>query len=180
MDPQVTDAELLASTLRADFELFYVRHVDVVARYAGRRVARPDLTIDVVAETFARALEHRESFDPQRGPALAWLLRIARNVIYDASRRGTIADETRRMLQMQPLELNDADLVAIETRSAASLLDALEALPADQREAVHRRVLDEDSYPAIAKDIGCSEQVVRQRVHRGLRALRRRIKEQGT
>jgi DNA-directed RNA polymerase specialized sigma24 family protein len=36
-------------------------------------VGRPDLTFDIVAETFARALEHREAYDPERGAAVAWL-----------------------------------------------------------------------------------------------------------
>jgi RNA polymerase sigma-70 factor (ECF subfamily) len=34
-------------------------------------------------------------------------------------------------------------------------------------------VLGEQSYPEIAAHVGCSEQVVRQRVSRGLAALRR-------
>jgi len=36
-----------------------------------------------VAETFARALEHRGAYDPRRGPAIAWLLGIARNLLLD-------------------------------------------------------------------------------------------------
>ncbi len=47
----------------------------------------------------------------------------------------------------------------------------------EQREAVERRVLDESSYAVMAKQIGCSQQVVRKRVSRGLAALRERIEE---
>ena len=65
-----------------DFGAFYERHVGTVTAYVGRRVrARPDLTIDLVAETFARALEHRASYDPRRGPPEAWLIGIARNLL---------------------------------------------------------------------------------------------------
>jgi RNA polymerase sigma-70 factor (ECF subfamily) len=49
----------------------------------------------------------------------------------------------------------------------------LSDLPADQREAVRRRVLDEADYPTIASELECSEAVVRQRVSRGLAALRK-------
>jgi RNA polymerase sigma-70 factor (ECF subfamily) len=49
-------------------------------------------------------------------------------------------------------------------------------LPADQREAVRRRVLAEEDYGAIARDLECSPAVVRQRVSRGIAALRRDVK----
>ncbi|MEV4419430.1 sigma-70 family RNA polymerase sigma factor [Patulibacter sp. NPDC049589] len=178
MASEPTDAELLAGGSPADFETFYVRNVDLLTRYVARRSPRPDLTLDVVAETFARALEHRTSYAPDRAPAAAWLMRIARNILIDASRRGRVADDTRRALRMQPIDLDDADLLAIQRRGSGSVVEALERLPADQAEAVRRRVLDDEPYDAIAVETGCSEQVARQRVHRGLRTLRSRTKEQ--
>ncbi|MBE2314405.1 hypothetical protein DVA67_000340 [Solirubrobacter sp. CPCC 204708] len=51
-----------------DFGVFYERHVGMVTAYVGRRVRRPELTIDLVAETFARALERRLQFDARRWP----------------------------------------------------------------------------------------------------------------
>ena len=52
------------------------------------------------------------------------------------------------------------------------MLELLERLPADQREAVRARVLDERSYPDIAGELETSELVVRKRVSRGLSNLR--------
>jgi RNA polymerase sigma factor (sigma-70 family) len=52
---------------------------------------------------------------------------------------------------------------------------ALENLPADQREAVRGRVLEDRSYQELATSLQCSESVVRQRVSRGLRSLRERL-----
>ena len=60
-----------------DFGAFYEEHVGAVTAYVARRAGRPDLTFDLVAETFARALEHRDRYDPHRGPAVAWLFGIA-------------------------------------------------------------------------------------------------------
>lgn len=80
------DTELLRSPDPEAFGRFYPRHLDghgVVAR----RVRRPDLTFDVVAETFGRALKHRARYDPRRGPAIAWLLQIARNLVIDGRPR---------------------------------------------------------------------------------------------
>lgn len=63
----------------------------------------------------------------------------------------------------------------MEERASVDLAAALSRLPESQREAVLRRVVAEQEYREIADHVGCSEQVVRQRVSRGLAALRRRM-----
>jgi RNA polymerase sigma-70 factor (ECF subfamily) len=179
VDPD--DATLLAAEHPAAFGRFYERHVGAVTSYVARRVGRgrADLAFDVVAETFARALKHRGQYDPARGPAIAWLLGIARHLIYDAARRRRVDAAARQRLGMPPVWLDDEQLARIEERGAVDLAAALAALPAAQREAVLRRVLAEEPYPAIAADVGCSEQVIRQRVARGLARLRRDLEEEG-
>jgi RNA polymerase sigma factor (sigma-70 family) len=166
-----TDAELLET----DFGAFYERHLDTLTAYVSRRARRPDLTFDLVAETFARALEHRRRYDATRGPAIAWLLGIARNLLLDAARRGRVADAARIKLGMAPIALDDDALERIEARGRIDVPASLARLPESQRIAIVRRVLQDEEYEAIAEDVGCSEQVVRQRVSRGLAALRRAI-----
>lgn len=172
------DAALLHSGDPEDFGVFYRRHADAVTSYVGRRVRQPDVVFDLVAETFARALVHRDRYDPGRGPAVAWLFTIARNQLIDASRRGRVVDDVRRRLRFERVELDDADLARVDERVGTGLDDALASLPDDQRAAVVARFLAEEDYPVIAQRLRCSEQVVRQRVSRGLATLRRRMKEQ--
>ena len=164
-----TDAELLAE----DFGAFYERHVTAVTAYVARRAQRPDVTFDLVAETFARALEHRGRYDARKGPGVAWLFGIAHHLMADAARRGKVADAARARLGMAPIALDDEQLQRIQERGSTDLADALARLPESQREALLRRVVGEQDYPEIAERVGCSEQVVRQRVSRGLAALRR-------
>ena len=60
-------------------------------------------------------------------------------------------------------------------------LDArLQALPEDERFAVHSRVLDERPYSDIASQLECSEMVVRKRVSRGLARMREQLRETGS
>lgn len=59
--------------------------------------------------------------------------------------------------------------------SAAVLQDALEDLPADQREAVLARVVEERSYEEIGARADVTTIAARQRVSRGLAALRHRL-----
>lgn len=172
-----TDAALLADPAPEAFGTFYARYVDVVGVYVRRRAPRADLAYDLTAETFARALARRHTFDPEKGPAVAWLLGIARNLLHDTGREGRVAAQTRQRLRMQRHVLDDEQLAAIDDRLDVDLDRLLLTLPPEQRDAIRRRVLDDQPYAAIADDTACSPLVARQRVSRGLAALRRTAKD---
>jgi len=177
MSGQPSDEELLLGGAEG-FGLLYRRRLPLIRGYIRRHIGpRPDLVLDLVAETFARALEARKRFDPERGSAVVWLLAIAHNLLIDAARHGRVADQARRRLGIERIIVEDAQLEQIERDSESDLQRALWRLPDEQREALERRVLQEESYSTIATRIGCSEQVVRKRVSRGLAALRRSVKE---
>jgi RNA polymerase sigma-70 factor (ECF subfamily) len=174
----VHDRELLTRTRAGDAEAFAAfyraRRGDVLA-FLRVRVRNSELAADLMCETFARALVavHERERDLPTVP-LAWLLTIARNELIDAVRRGRVADDTRRRLAMEPLELSDRDLAAVEQAAAdADLLAELrDALPSDQLQALTARVIDERDYAEIAHDLETSQSVVRKRVSRALAQLR--------
>jgi RNA polymerase sigma-70 factor (ECF subfamily) len=178
-----SDEQLLADTA-ADpraFEQFYLRYAEAVIAYFAVRTRQPEVAADLAAETFAAALQASPRFRPGEAPAAAWLFAIARNKLADAARRGTVADRARRQLSMEPLVVTDDDLERVEALAdvaaagARSLTTLLEQLPRPQREAVVARILDERDYPEIARDLRCSEAVVRKRVSRGLASLRAQL-----
>ncbi|MDA0180586.1 RNA polymerase sigma factor [Solirubrobacter phytolaccae] len=166
-----TDTELLQGDARA-YAAFYRRHEDAVLGFHLKRVGSAELAADLTAETFARALEGRRRFDPRRGNAGAWLFGIARNVLSRSLERGRVENEVRQRLAMQPLELDDHAIARIDELSDEAAQQALDELPEDQARAVRGRVIDEYGYDELAEQLACSESVVRQRVSRGLRALR--------
>jgi RNA polymerase sigma-70 factor (ECF subfamily) len=174
----VRDRDLLQRTRDGDaeaFGLFYrARRGDVLA-FLRVRVSSAELAADLMCETFAKALlaVHDNGRELPLIP-IAWLLTIARNELTDSVRRGRVADDTRRRLALQPLELSDRDLAAVEDATAdADLLGQLqELLPADQFHAVTARVIDGQEYADIARELQTSESVVRKRVSRALSHLR--------
>jgi RNA polymerase sigma factor (sigma-70 family) len=181
---QRSDAELLAATPGdpAAYSVFYRRHVAAVLAYLVGRTSRPDLAADICAEVFAAALEKSERFDERRGPARAWLFTMASSRLSDAARRGTVENRARQRLAMPVIELENEDLERIETLQDPQLQAArelLERLPADQREAIRARVLEERDYSDIAAGISTSEHVIRKRVSRGLAVLRTQLAEEG-
>lgn len=173
-----TDGDLLAATALEPeaFGAFYRRHVRAVLSYLVARTGRPEIAADLCAETFASALEQADRYDPERAPARAWLLAIARSRMLDSFRRGRVEDRARRRLGMPPRSLTDEDIERVEELVDASRgLDAealVAELPPKQREAVLARVVDERGYGEIAAELEVSESVVRQRVSRGLACLR--------
>jgi RNA polymerase sigma-70 factor, ECF subfamily len=144
-----------------------------------RRTYDAQLAVDLVGETYARALGSRRRFtgDPADAEAVAaWTWGIARNVLGDALRRGQAERRALRRLGAEPPLLEPEELRRIEELAdlgslRVALAGALEELSAEQREAVRLRVVDELDYPAVAAHLGITEQAARARVSRALRAL---------
>jgi RNA polymerase sigma factor (sigma-70 family) len=176
------DRKLLKRIAAGDdraFSAFYRAHLDAVVGFFRRRVPEPDLAFDLAAETFAVVAARADTFDGS-GEPVAWLYGIARNKLRESLRRGRVEDEARRALGLEPIALEDEALLRVEERAAAGgpkLDRALAALPEPIRAALLARVVDERDYDEIAAQLECSEQLVRQRVHRGLARLRAGLEE---
>jgi RNA polymerase sigma-70 factor, ECF subfamily len=171
-----TDADLLRAGDADSFAAFYRRHARSVAGYLARRSGDPELAADLTAETFATALRARGRFADRGGDASAWLFRIAHNKLVDSVRRGRAEDRAQRLLGMQRVVPDAVDLDAIaRLGDDGAVVSLVEELPADQRRAVVAKIVEDRSYPEIARELEVSEAVVRKRVSRGVSALRARI-----
>jgi RNA polymerase sigma-70 factor (ECF subfamily) len=157
------------------FGVFYDRYERQLLAFFRRASGRAELAADLTAEVFAIALGSLEAFRPELGNARAWLFGIARHELAQSWRRGRVEAQARRRLGMEPMLLSDEDLERIDELGAVESMDSLrllDALPPEQRSAVRGRVIDGRDYEDLAREFDCSEMVVRQRVSRGLRALR--------
>jgi RNA polymerase sigma factor (sigma-70 family) len=166
-----TDDELLTSTDPEAFGIFYARHSAGVEAYFARRVGRQHAA-DLAAETFASALVARRRFVPGDTPAVGWLYTIAARRLVDFHRRGLIEIRTREALASHRTPLRawtTPESAELEPDLGAGLL---RHLPPDQREAIRARFVDDRTYREIASHAAASEASVRQRVSRGLSALR--------
>jgi RNA polymerase sigma-70 factor (ECF subfamily) len=177
-DPR-TDGQLLVATAHDPeaFAVFYRRHVRGVLAFFRRRVGSAEVALDLTAETFAAALEASPRYQPRPEPARGWLYGIAWNKLHEAQRRGRAEDTVRQALGMAPIVLSDEGIERIEAASGAGSM--LEALPSERRAAVQARVVDERPYEEIAAEMLCSPSVVRQRVSRGVKAMRANLEGMG-
>jgi len=174
-----TDDELLCSDDPEAFGVFYDRHVKALLGYFARRTYDAEVAADLTAETFASALVARRRFKPDGPPAAAWLFGIAARRLADYHRRGRVEQRMRRSLQMErrPVSAADAEMIRLLGDDAAESM--LAELPPEQRRLIADRVIDERPYDELAGELQTSEAALRQRVSRGLGALRRRRRTSG-
>jgi RNA polymerase sigma factor (sigma-70 family) len=159
------------------FVELYRREAEMVLLFCTRRVFDADTALDLTAETFAQAFRGRASFrGTSEAEARAWVLTIARRQIARYLRRGTLSRRAAERLRIQTPALDPDELEEIERRAGLPSLrlalgEGLARLTADQREALHLRVVEERSYDEVARVLGVTEATARARVSRGLRAL---------
>ncbi|MEA2190555.1 MAG: hypothetical protein QOI73_676 [Solirubrobacteraceae bacterium] len=159
------------------FHEFYIAYVDRVVVFFARRTLDAEMALDLTGETFALALERRAQFrgdSPQEEQG--WLFAIARNQLAAFWRHGEVERAALLRLGCEPPESTMADLEWVERAADLPALrttvrSALHGLPSDQAYAVTARVVEARPYADLAGELNVSEQVVRARVSRGLRAL---------
>jgi RNA polymerase sigma factor (sigma-70 family) len=183
----MSDAEAMRR-LRGDPDaicVLYDRYVARLVAVLARRCGDPEVAFEVAQETFARALEHghRVRLEPE-GSAWPWLAAVGRNLLSDWHRRGAVDVSARARLRIASAAYDAGSIEDLLDRLDAAelaqpLARALDELPASHREAIRGRVAGELSYAELAAAHSTTEQVIRTRVSRGLRAMRSRLLEVG-
>ncbi|MFN8114235.1 MAG: RNA polymerase sigma factor [Solirubrobacterales bacterium] len=152
---------------REAFRDLYERSFDEVLSYARRRAVSAGDADDAVAETFLVAWRRFEEL-PAGERRLPYLYGIARRVLANQHR-----GEARRRRLTDRLEAEAADERGTHGYSARSEVeDALDSLPADQREILGLAYWEDLDAGEIAVALGCSRNAARIRLHRARRALR--------
>ncbi|WP_419184046.1 sigma-70 family RNA polymerase sigma factor [Streptomyces caniscabiei] len=144
-------------------------HPDVV-RYVARLSSDPQAADDLAQDTFLRALGSLHRFEG-RSSARVWLLSIARRAVIDSYRyaaarpRLCVTGDWRTMVERaQPSGLPGFE-------DGVALLDLLDALPDERREAFVLTQLLGLPYAEAAEASGCPVGTVRSRVARGRATL---------
>lgn len=176
----LTDAALLVAIGNGDdaaFAVIYRRYLPIVLRWCLRETGNRELASDLSAEVFATALLAARRYRPEQGAVIAWLLGIARNKLSESRRHCRVENSARRKLGLEMLVITDEDLERVEERASLNeeLIACVADLPKAQRAAIISRIVQERPYAEIAAELRCSESVIRQRVSRGLKAVRARM-----
>jgi RNA polymerase sigma factor (sigma-70 family) len=133
---------------------------------------------DVTQTTFVAAWQGRETFDPDRGTLLGWILAIARRKVIDrlraAARENRVADAVRA----QP---DPPDSVGGPDRVVDRLVmaDEMAQLSAEQRRVLELAFYDDLTHQQIAAVTALPLGTVKSHIRRGMTRLRQRLEVDG-
>jgi RNA polymerase sigma-70 factor, ECF subfamily len=169
-----------------DFSRVYRANAESMLLYFQRRLGDAEQATDLLAETFAVAIERAGQYRGSTEAELSsWTWAIARSLLRAAERRGLVERRYAEQLGIERRALEAAEVERLDELAGTSLLSdevtrQVERLPAPQRDAVRLRMLEELDYDEVAERLDISEQAARARVSRALRLLRRRLTNDGT
>lgn len=173
----LTDDELVARSRTGDRDAYCLlleRH-RVVALRVGYAIAGDDAE-DAVQDAMIKAYRHLPRFR-DGAPFRPWLLAIvaneSRNRLRSRSRQTAVS--LRLGAQPNPSRAPSAEAVALDHDRAETVLAAVAALDARDREVVALRYFAGLTEAEMAAALGCAPGTVKSRLHRALARLRERL-----
>ncbi len=160
------------------FAQIYDRYVDVVYRYVYYRIGDRPQAEDFTSETFVRALRRLDSFSYRGRDLGAWLVTIARNIIFDHVK------SSRYRLEVVTGEIDDASQVqegpenaVLEHLESRRLLRCVKQLGSEQQECIVLRFLQGQSVAETADIMGKNDGAIKALQHRAVRRLAALLKD---
>jgi RNA polymerase sigma-70 factor (ECF subfamily) len=171
------------------FDKLVQRHRGPVFNFLCRLLGDRARAEDLLQETWLKVVRSSKSYE-QKAKFTTWLYTIARNLCVDASRRDrhratTSLDQTSGEEDAQALGERVADTGPSPERSAHALQlreameQALQKIPAEQREVFLLREYAGVAFKDIAEVTGVPENTVKSRMRYALEGLRRVLQELG-
>ncbi len=149
-------------------DLFLATVRDHSARLVLFARQRCEIPEDVVQEAFVRLFSER----PAPSEPVSWLYRVVRNLALNASRsrQRRAGHETGASVPKLWFQADLADSIDAKTAT-----EALQLLPADQRETIVLRIWCDHSFQQIAELTETSPATAHRRFHAGLETLRTKM-----
>ena len=155
-----TDEELVALYAEGNNEAFDIllkRHHNKVYSYIYYIVKNKDLTEDIFQETFMKAIMTiRQGRYTDNGKFIAWISRIAHNLIIDHYRQeraeNTVSpeDETLDIFNRRELSEGTIEDTIVHRQIESDIRRLVKALPDNQREVLEMRYYKNMSFKEIA------------------------------
>lgn len=172
--------KLYAEGNNSAFDVLLERHQSKLFSYICFTVHNRDVADDIFQETFVKAIVTiQQRRYVETGKFLAWLIRIAHNLIIDFFRQerneNLVSNDETEVDLFNDMRLADTNremqLVTEQTLDDVKML--MERLPASQREVVYMRFYQELSFKEIAEITGVSINTALGRMRYALLNLRR-------
>jgi len=168
---EASDQELLRSFVQARsedaFRQMVKRHLSLVFATARRILGDPQLAEEVTQSVFL-LLTRKAGGIGSHQPLAGWLYHTARHQALNVSR----SEGRRRQREQSAAAMQTNETSPEPEWITAELEGAMEELPAEDRDALVLRFLDNRQLRELGTELGISEEAARKRVSRALEKLR--------
>ena len=162
------------------------RHAEKLFHYLVRSLQDEDDAADLAQETFVKVYQHREKFDPSQ-KFTTWLYAIASNLVRDRYRWRSRHPQVSLDAENEQTETNLKDNLSADEPApdeqmqseerAATVREAVAALPQELRQPLILAVYQGLSQAEIAEILKCSAKAVETRIYRARQHLRTALTE---
>ncbi|HVC34932.1 MAG TPA: sigma-70 family RNA polymerase sigma factor [Chloroflexota bacterium] len=158
----------------ASFGSLYEFYLDRIYRYVYYRVASTTEAEDLTEQVFLKAWEAIDRYEPRGAPFVAWLYRLAHNLVVDHYRG---RHSSASLDEIEDAEDAGADVEsAVQDRlEAEAVRAAIGTLNPDYQQMLVLRFVEGLSHAEVAQIVGKSEGATRVIQHRALQALARAL-----
>ena len=180
----VSDAHLIVLVTQGDQDalaMLYERYSRAVYSFSLRIVGDAQVAEEILQEVFVRAWHQGGSFQSARGSLITWLLSITHNLSIDEVRRRKRRPQKAESEEPEALlaTLPDAGLDVEEevwlSSLRISIQDALQQLPAAQREAIELAYFQGLTQREVAETLGEPLGTIKTRMRLGMLKLREQL-----
>jgi RNA polymerase sigma-70 factor, ECF subfamily len=167
------EQRLVARATRRDsaaFGVLYESHLDRVYRYIYYRVGSTAEVEDLAEQVFLKAWEAIDRYEPRGVPFVAWLYRLAHNLVIDhyRARRPTLPLEDVGEAEEPGVNILDA----VESQvDAEAVRQAVRKLSPEHQQLLVLRFVEGMSHAEVAQITGKSEGATRVVQYRALQSL---------
>lgn len=181
-----TDAELMALTTQGNQEalgVLYERYSRAVYSFSLRIVGDAQVAEEILQEVFVRIWQQGGSYQAARGSLITWLLSITHNLSIDEMRRRkrrpqkAESEEPESILASLPDEGLDIEDEVWLASLRTMIQDALQQLPAAQREAIELGYFQGLTQREIADTLGEPLGTIKTRMRLGMLKLREQLSD---
>lgn len=182
LEDELTIVERAKGGDSSAFGLLYDHYLPPIYRFVLFRVSRREEAEDITHQTFLKAWERIDQYEPKGYSFGSWLYQIARNAVIDAHRKmgphaATIpVEEAVALLKEEESQSRHLE-VKIEWEVLLGVIGELKEV---EQEVLFLRFVEDLSHRETAEAIGKSEGAVKLIQHRALKNLKTILKKHGS
>ncbi|TGK01582.1 sigma-70 family RNA polymerase sigma factor [Leptospira langatensis] len=166
-----------------EFSILYESCKNTVYHFLLKLSGNPEIAEDLTQETFLKAFEVMDRFDPNRGSFSSWSCTIGKNLYFKHFNRtkkefGNVSINIENFPELS--DGNHEDPLDLEKNSISSALkQGVSSLPEPEKSIILLKEIQKKTLRETAEALGISERTVSRRLLSAFRILRTYLESEG-